>query len=394
MSKHLKSVFLVVALITALVLAACGGGGTQSTSTDSSSSQPSGTQPAQPAPAKKKVVIGTGSPLTGPSAVDGQQIRDGVLLAVKLAQESGKLAEYEITVDPQDDKSDPKEGATIANRFNSNNDVLAVIGHYNSSVTLAAAPILTKAQIVQISPASSAPNIRGFSDFLFRTQTTDLTAAKSIGQWAQDLGIQKAATLYESSDYGKGLQEGYRQFFNGQLVAEESYLAGQTQDFTPLLTKVKDAGAQAIFLGSTYTDAALIAKQAKALNMNVVIFGNESEYTQGLIDVGKDAVEGMKVVGSYDPASQDPEFVKFWNAFKAAYNQEPNVFAAQAYDAANIVLAGLAEVGPDRAKLGQWVMDMKDFPGITGKITFDQGDVDKALLRFEVQTGKFVPVTK
>lgn len=378
---------VILALMALVLLAACG-------SSAGTGSQPqSGSQPTPPK-ASTKVIIGTGSPLTGPSAVDGQQIRDGVALAVKLAKANGQLANYDVTVDPQDDKSDPKEGLAIANRFASNDSVLAVIGHYNSSVTLAAEPILTKAHIVQISPGSSAPNLTGSSDYFFRTQTTDATAGKNLAQWAKNLGFDKAAILAENSDYGKGLEQVYKQNFTGQIVVDESYLAGQTQDFTPILTRVKDKGAQAILLGSVYTDAALIAKQAQSLGLKVTIFGNESEFTQGLIDVGKDAVNGMKVVGSYNPESKDASFVQFWNSYKQEYGKEPNVFAAQAYDAANIVLKALATVGPDRVKANQYIQQLKDYAGVTGKIAFVKGDVDKVMARFEVKNGKFVVVDK
>jgi len=135
------------------------------------------------------IKIGVGCPITGTAAFDGQMIRDGAIMAVEAYK--GKIKNVELAI--EDDKSEPKEGAAIANKFAGDKAILGVVGHYNSSVTLAAAPILTKATITQISPGSSSPKITGFSNFLFRTQPTDALSAVSIVNWASQLGYKKAA---------------------------------------------------------------------------------------------------------------------------------------------------------------------------------------------------------
>ena len=337
----------------------------------------------------KKVKIGVGAPITGTAAYDGQNIRDGVILAVEMAK--GKVPNLELAI--EDDKSDPKEGAAIANKFAGDGDLVAVVGHYNSSVTLAAAPILTKAGITQISPGSSSPKITGFSKFLFRTQPTDETVGENIVRWAIQDGHKKAAVIFEDTDFGKGLEHVYEVNWpkeGREIVLKESYLSGKTTDFTAILTKVKNSGADVILLGSLYNEAALMGKQAKQLGLNLPFYGDTSQYTQAFIDLGGEAVEGWKVVGAFDPNSSDENTQKFVKAFKDKFGHDPNGFGAQAFDAANILIDAIAKVGPDRAKIQEYVFNLKDYPGITGKTTFKNGDADKQLVWMIVKGGKFV----
>lgn len=397
MLKRSGFAWMALSLTAALVLTACGGSQPNS---GSKQSQPAagagGAAPAQPA-AKKKVKLGLGAPLTGPAAEDGGMIRNGVTLALEHRKSDPKLKDYEIELVAEDDKSDPKEGAAIGNKFAGDNAIFGVIGHYNSSVTLAAAPILQKANITQISPASSSPKITGYSDFLFRTQPTDRTGGENLVNWAKDLGIKKVAVIYESTDYGKGLQHVYEEMWpqtGGQIVVTEAYLSGQTTDFSAIMTKVKSSGAEAILLGSLYNESALMAKQAKQLGMNIQFFGTDSMYGPGLINLGKEAVEGFRVTSGMNPASTDSGFKKFFDDFKAKFGKDPNAFAGQAYDAASIFLDALASSGPDRAKVNAFVKGVKDFPGVTGKTTFVKGDAAKNLYRFQVNGGKFTAVDK
>ena len=345
----------------------------------------------------QKVVIGGAVPLTGPSANDGQMARDGAALALGHSKTRPELQKYSIEFLCEDDRSDPKEAAAIANKFAGDDKTYALIGDYNSSCTLAGAPILTNAGITQISPGSSSPKITGFSKYLFRTQPTDELVGENIVMWAKELAFKKAAVVYENSDFGKGLQHIYEKLWPGDgrsIVANETYLPGSTLDFTPILTKIKSAGADAILMGSLYNEGALMGKQAKTLRIKATFFGDTSQHTNALLDLGKQNVEGFHVVGAMDPNAKDPKTLKFLNDFEKKYGHAPNTFAAQAYDAMLIILEGLAKFGPDRAKLQNYVTTVQKFPGVTGKLTFKNGDVEKQLFRFVVEKGKFKQVAK
>lgn len=376
-----KMAILPLFLIAAVLLLALGltGCGQQSTS-------------------KNNVVkIGIAQPLSGSAANDGQMSLDGAALALEQNKGKGELSGYQIELVKQDDKSDPKDAAAIANLFVGDSQIMAVIGNYNSSCTLAAAPVLTQGGIPQISTGSSSPKITGFSKFLFRTQPTDALVGQNIVDWASELGFKKAAIVYENSDFGQGLDQIYKDYWpkdGRQIVTEESYLPGSTTDFTPILTKVKASGADVVLMGSLYNEAALMGKQAKQVGLDITFFGDSSQHTNALVELGKDNVEGWHVIGAMDGGSKDQQIASFVSDFTKKYGHPPNTFAAQSYDAMLLVLKGLAQNGPDRIKLQQYLSAVNDFPGVTGKLTFKDGDVSKKLFRLVVKNGQFIGVDK
>ena len=333
--------------------------------------------------------IGVGCPITGTAAFDGQMIRDGAILAIEAYK--GKIKNVELAI--EDDKSEPKEGAAIANKFAGDKAIIGVVGHYNSSVTLAAAPILTKGGITQISPGSSSPKITGFSKYLFRTQPTDALSAVSIVKWASQLGYKKAAVIYEETDFGHGLAHMYEELWpkdGRQIVLKESYQSGKTVDFSAILTKVKNSGADVALMGCLYNEGALIAKQSKQLGMQLPFFGEDSQISKAFLDLGGPAVEGWRSVGAYDPKAKIPLNQEFVKAFTAKFNKEPNSFAAQSYDATALILEGIIQKGADRAKVHDYVFNVKDFPGVSGKTSFVNGDASKQMAHFIVKDGAWV----
>jgi branched-chain amino acid transport system substrate-binding protein len=154
------------------------------------------------------------------------------------------------------------------------------------------------------------------------------------------------------------------------------------------------SGAEGVLLGSLYNEAALMAKQAKRLRVKLHFFGDVSQHTNALLELGKKNVEGWHVVGAMDETAKDPLTTSFLAEFEKRYGHKPNTFAAQAFDAMNVILGGLAESGPDSAKLATFVGNVKGFPGVTGKLTFNNGDVEKQLFRFTVKNGAFQKVSK
>jgi len=336
-----------------------------------------------------KVVIGLGAPITGTAAFDGNMIKDGAVLAVELYK--NKIKDVQLSI--EDDKSDPKEGASIANKFVGDKAIVGVVGHYNSSVTLAAAPILTKAGITQISPGSSSPKITGFSKYLFRTQPTDKLVGANIVEWAAKAGFKNAAVIYEETDFGHGLADMYDQLWpkdGRKIVIKEAYQSGKTVDFTAILTKVKNSGANVALMGSLYNEAALIAKQAKQLGLEIKFFGDDSQISQAFLDLGGPAVEGWRSIGAFDPKSKNPLTQQFVKAFMSKYGKEPNSFAGQSYDATALIMEGVMKNGADRAKVHEYVFNVKDFPGVCGKTTFVDGDASKQLAGFIVKNGAWV----
>ena len=345
------------------------------------------------------VKIGLATPLTGASAQDGKAIENGVNLAIKQANDAGTIEGKTIELVAEDDKGDSSEAATVANKLSQDNSIVAVVGDFNSSCTLAAAPIYNQAQMVQISPGSSSEAVTDAGDYTFRTITTDAVQGKYLAEWCvNDLGHKNIAILYENDDYGLGLAdvaERETTALGAKIVTKEAYEVNQT-DFSTVLTKVAKANPDVLIIGGLYNETALIAKQLSDNGIaDLPIMGVDAIYSDALIDLGGDAVNGIKLTSYFSDSSDSQVTQDFIKAYTDEYGEAPGTYAAYAYDAANIIIQAVKEAGTDRVAIRDYIAELKDFEGATGTASFDEnGDVIKEPLRMEIVDGKFTVVDK
>ncbi|WP_435922001.1 ABC transporter substrate-binding protein [Paenibacillus sp. DYY-L-2] len=336
--------------------------------------------------------IGLAAPISGTQAQYGQAFKNGAELAAAQVNEAGGIDGKKVEIVVQDDKGDSNEAVNVANKFVSDKSILAVVGHFNSSATLATAPVYNKNKIVEISPSSSAPGVTDAGEYTFRVITTDAFQADYLANWTKELGYGKVALIYEQSDFGLGLLDVYKKSApanNVDIVAAEAYNPGD-KDFSTVLTKIKEKQPEAIFIGGFYNEAALIAQQAKKLNLNVDFIGVDSLYSEALLELGKDSVEGFKLIGFFFPGGENAEATKFAEQYQAAYNSKPDTYAAYSYVATSVVLEAIKEKGADRESIKTYLETLKDYKGATGVLSFDEnGDVITTPSRLTIHDGKF-----
>lgn len=346
-------------------------------------------------PAAKKIIVGWVAPLTGSCANDGEQMQNGAKLAVQEINAAGGINGTPIELSFQDDKSDPKEAANIAVKFTSNPQIVAVLGNYNSSCVLSGAPIYNEAKLPVVHVGTSPVITTEHGPYLWRVSVTDAFQGKFVTDWLTKEGYKKPAILYENNDYGRGLLDtvGKQVVANGGTVAlKETYMLGESKDFTGILTKVKASGADSVFICGLYTEAALIAKQMKGLNLNIPIFGTDGIFEQSLIDLAGPAAEGIRVSGLLLPTDPDPKIQAFVKAYNAAYGKNPGTYAVFHYDSMKLLAQAMAAVGPDRAKINEYLNTMTTpFEGVSGRFTFDKEHdaVRTAMKQLIVKDGKW-----
>ncbi|MEW6266215.1 MAG: ABC transporter substrate-binding protein [Thermodesulfobacteriota bacterium] len=348
---------------------------------------------------KENLVIAVAGPLTGTSAQDGNAIKNGAALAADLINKKGGVKGQNIQIVAEDDRSDPKEAANVANKLANDKKVLAVIGHFNSSCTLAGAPIYNRAKVVEISAGSTSPAVSQAGPYTFRVIVTDAFQGDFVARWmVKEEGLKKIAILYENDDYGVGLKDVMTKKIaanGGQVAGLESYYLGETKDFTPYITKLKAVNPDAVFIAGLYNEAALIAKQAADVGWNPALFGVDGIYSTALVDLGGKAVEGTRVAGFFHPALADPVVQQFVQDFKAKYNKEPGTYEAFGYDAMLVLAAALEKGGTNREAVKNCLTTLKGLKGVTGLNSFDEnGDVVKDPYKLIVRGGKFQPYKK
>ena len=377
MKKFKQIIAIAFAAVLVFSLAACGGSGGSADT----------------------LKIGLATPLTGASAQDGKDIQNGVNLAVKQINDQGGIDGKTVEVVAEDDKGDASEAATVANKFAQDDSILAIVGNFNSSCTLAAAPIYNQTGIVQISPGSSSEAVTDAGDYTFRTITTDAVQGRYLAEWCvNELGHKNIAILYENDDYGLGLAdvaERETEALGAKTVVREAYEVNQT-DFSTVLTKVAKSKADVLIIGGLYNETALIAKQLSDNGIaDLPVMGVDAIYSDALIKLGGDAVNGIKLTAYFSDSSDSKVTQDFIKAYTTEYGSAPGTYAAYAYDATLIILDAVKNAGTDRAAIRDYIANIKDFEGSTGVASFDEnGDVIKEPLRMEIIDGKFTVVDK
>jgi len=340
---------------------------------------------------QRTVKIGAVLPLSGDAAVYGKAIKDGIDLALSEVNEKGKRIE----VVYEDDQGKATIGVSATQKLIAQDKVPVIIGGAMSSVCAAIGPICQRNKVVLLSPTASAPSLRKIGNYLFFLWPSDNYDGKIMAEFAYGkLGIRRVAILYVNLEYGKGIEAVFRRDFEklgGQVVASEAYAQGAT-DFRAQLSKIKALSPDALYLPGYYKELAGILKQARQLGLKTKILSVNSFYDPKLLQIAGDSAEGaIFTYPMYDPKSKDAVTRKFVDAFKEKYGKEPDIFAAQGYDALNLVALAINKGGFTAEAIRQVLSEVKDHPGVGGPITFAlNGDVIKPLRLMIVRQGKFV----
>ncbi len=379
-----KKVLSIIALLTLLLvtLTACSGGGNGGEGSDGAKDG--------------EIVIAHAGPMTGDSAQFGDMKEKAIQLAIDEVNEKGGINGKKVVLLTGDDTGNPKEAPNVAQKFAQDDRVLAVIGHWNSSCTLAARGIYDAAGIPLLADSVNKALTDGTTPTAYRISLTDTAQAESLAKYAYEkLGKRRAAILYTANDFGTGLMNDFATAFEelgGEVVASETYFEGQSKDFSPQLTKIKGTNPDLMFIAGYYVETALIAQQSKELGLDVQMLGTEGISSEELIKLGGDAVEGIIFAGFFHPDIEYPGTKEFVEAFRAKYNKDPDTYAALAYDSAKLIFAAIEENGESREGIMKFLDEVENFPGVAGPISFDEeNNVVRNIVVLTVKDGKIVP---
>jgi branched-chain amino acid transport system substrate-binding protein len=385
---------VLAVLIAALCVAGCGGTGTD------------------------ELVIGEYGSLTGSDATFGQSTKDGMQLALDglTQQKEGKIGGLKVRVVAEDDQGRPEEAATVVQKLINQDRVICVVGEVASSRSLAAAPICQGAGVPMISPSSTNPKVTEVGDFIFRMCFIDPFQGTVMAKFtSQNLHLQHVAILKDvKNDYSVGLAKFFTDAFTqlgGTIVTEQAYAAGD-QDFRAQLTAIKAKNPQAIFLPGYYTEAGLIARQARELGLKQPILGGDGWESSQLLQIGGDAMNGNYYSNHFAVDNPDPRLQGFLAKYRSTFHHDPDAIGGLAYDAGNVLfqsLEKLAEQDPQafkalgssqagsparkdaEKKLRDIIAGTANFPGVTGNITLDaQRNASKPAVVLAIKDGKKV----
>jgi branched-chain amino acid transport system substrate-binding protein len=326
------------------------------------------------------IVVGEFASLTGSEATFGINSSNGVELAKEEINNSGGvLGGRKIKIIIEDDQSKPGQPSSAVKKLIASDKSIAILGEIASSRSLEAGPICQEAKIPMISPGSTNPKVTEVGDYIFRVCFIDPFQGTVMAKFTLDtLKLKKVAILTDvRNDYSVGLTKYFKEYFTahgGQIVSERSFSGGGIdKDFRAQLTSIKAAQPEAIFVPGYYTEAGLIAKQARSLGLKVPLMGGDGWDSPKLTEIGGSAVEGCYFSTHFSPQDTNPKVQDFVKKYQEKFKTMPDGMAPLGYDAMMILANAIKIAGStDAAKIRDAIANTKDFDGVTGKITIDE----------------------
>ncbi|KPI01531.1 MULTISPECIES: branched-chain amino acid ABC transporter substrate-binding protein [Streptomyces] len=396
-----RSLVILTSVLTtgALTLTACG---SRDNSGDKSSSS------------KTEIIIGVDAPLTGQNSATGLGIQGGVQIAVDDANKNNTVPGVTFKVQALDDKAIPASGQQNATALVNNEKVLGVVGPLNSGVATQMQQVFATANLVEISPSNTAPELtqgknwqtsksRPFKTY-FRTATTDALQGGFAAEYASStLKKKNVFVVDDKQTYGAGLAKLFKAGFtkNGGKVAGEDHVNTGDTDFSALVTKIKNSKADLVYYGGQYDESEKLTKQLKDGGVKVPLFGGDGMFSDTYIQTAGKTSEGDLATSVGQPVDSLPSAADFIKKYKASgLKGDYGTYGGYSYDAATAIIKAIANVVKDgkipdgaRAKIVDEVQKTK-FEGIAGPVSFDEfGDTtNKQLTVYQVVNGKWKAV--
>ena len=392
-------VLLAVLLIASLALSACGGG---ANAPEECAENPNETVCAVIEDGST-IKLGYAGPMTGDYSAFGIDISNAGLLAIK---DAGEFEGFSFELLVEDTQGSGEGGASVANLFVSDPDVVAIAGHTFSGSTAAAIPIYNEARLPMLSPSATRADLTGGDQDVFNRIpfTDDIQGTKVAEYLYNNLGVTKIAVMHDGDAYGKGLAEKVQEVFTGfggEVVAFEAITPGET-DYSAVLTDIGAKGPEAIFYGGYYAEAAVIAKDMPVAGLDdVVLFSDDGTFGLTFIELAGENAEGVFATSAIPPDSEAR--TAFDAQYEATYGDkagELSTFTWHGYDTVSALISAIKSVaikGGDgnlyipREALVQAVDSLSGYQGLTGEITCSSGECNTAGPTFlVVENGEWV----
>ena len=396
-----KQLSMVLAALMAASLVACGGASGEKKATEAESKANAESSGSEKSGLTWK--IGGQGPLTGGAAVYGNAVVNGAEIAIDEINANGGINGYQIEYKKADDEHDQEKAI---NAYNSLKDwgMQFLVGPTTSAPAIAVGTEAEGDNMFVLSPSGSAVEVTApknvfrvcFSDPAQGTKSAEYIGSHNLGK--------KIGIIYDSSDvYSSGVHDSFvaeapKQ--NLEIVADEQFTADSNKDFSTQLQKMKDSGADLVFLPFYYTEAALVLTQANTMGYKPTFFGCDG--MDGILNVENfdtSLAEGLMLLTPFAADAKDDLTVNFVKNYKEKYKETPIQFAADAYDAVYAIKAAVEKAGltPDQSvsDLGtamEKAMTEISLDGLTGTgMKWNEaGDVDKEPKAVIIKNGAYV----
>jgi branched-chain amino acid transport system substrate-binding protein len=328
---------------------------------------------ASPALAQDEISVATAGPMTGNYASFGAQMKAGAEAAVADINAAGGVLGKQLKLEVGDDACDPKQAVAVANKL-SGQGVQFMAGHFCSGSSIPASSVYTEQGVVMISPASTNPK---FTDErpgpnIFRVCGRDDQQGSVAGKYiADNFADAKVAIIHDKTAYGKGLADETKKAMNAagkEEVLYEAITAGE-KDYTAVVSKLKQAEVDLVYLGGYHSEGGLIVRQMRAQGMSAPLMSGDALVTQEYWQItGKDG-EGTLMTFSPDPR-KNPAAADLVKKFRDA-GVEPEGYVLYTYAAFQAWKAAVETAGSLEPEAVIKALNDGEFDTVIGKFSFD-----------------------
>ena len=356
----------------------------------------------------KKIKIGISAPITG----DIPKVGEGTKYAAQMWLEDIKAAggldvggtKYPVEIVIEDNEAKAESAVTTIMKMITEDEVLVIVGPQSSKQAVPAGDVANNYGTPMISPWSTNPDTTKDRPFVFRGCFLDPFQGPVLANFIkEEFGFTKAAVLYDvASDYPKGLAEYFKEAWEkingkGSVVAFESFTT-KDADFSSQLTKIIRSGAEVLFTPQYYAEIALIVQQAHELGWNKPIVGSDSWGSVETVELCGKNCYGLFFSTHYAAAGAKGKTQEFIERYEKKYGYVPDDVAALTWDSLGIVQAAIQSTGSltgniekDRESVRDAMAGVKEYEGITGKMTFtEEGDPIKCAVIVRIsEKGEF-----
>ncbi|MFC2173033.1 ABC transporter substrate-binding protein [Acidobacteriota bacterium] len=344
-----------------------------------------------------EVRVGMVGLLSGPAMAYGQEMQNGVTMAIDEINAAGGYNGKPVKLFVRDDRGNMGLSGNQVVKLIYEDEVLGILGSVSSDTTHVGIRVALHSECVQLTSISTDPTITQIViPWAFRCLADDWSQGRALAKMIyQDLGYRKIAAMEQDNRYGRmGITEFKRVSRRmAHPVRVSLKFNGSQPSFIQQCEVIKSYDPEAIVIWGLYNAVGKIAKQLRDIGVTCPIFGSDGIVSPAYFDYSEGAEEGNIVTLPYDPTKPDPVNMAFIERFKERYGYEPDSFAAHGYDAMYLMWRAIKIGGLNRGRIRDAMATTKNFHGVTGFISFDHMGNDTRPVTFAVIEDKqFKPV--
>ncbi|MBW1999501.1 MAG: ABC transporter substrate-binding protein [Deltaproteobacteria bacterium] len=329
---------------------------------------------------KEPYRVGSILEVTGGLSFLGQPAKNTLVMIEEEINRAGGINGHPLRVIIYDTEGKPTRAVTLAQKLIKRDKVCAIVGPMSSGSALAVIPITQKAEMPHIALGASRKIVEPPKKWVFNTVQTDTNAVSRIYEYMRGVGIRKVGIITVSNGFGDSGREQLLALapkYGIEVKADEKFGA-KDSDMTAQLTKIQRTDAEAIVCWTVGPTQAVVTKNWKQLAMKIPLYQSHGAASKLFLQMTGKAGEGIifpapKLIVLDQIPDSDPQkaiLEKYRDTYEAKFKQDVSKFGGNAHDALRIVISALSAVGPDRAKIRDYVENLRDWLGVVGKYNY------------------------